>query len=88
MADYNDYLTLKVPPQETFEYDELQLINNSDSTFHLFLKKLEPQEIYNVDAEFEMVEEVEPVIDIHEFQQALDLDHCPAVRVDNFEIVK
>jgi hypothetical protein len=35
-----------------------------------------------------MVEEVEPVIDIHEFQQALDLDHCPAVRVDNFEIVK
>jgi hypothetical protein len=69
---YEGYIKFDIPANETFEYEGLKLINDSDNDFHIFLKKLNF-------FDGEIIEMEEDTIPIENFQKALDLDHCPSI---------
>ena len=41
MADYENYLSLVVKPNEPYEIDGLHFQNNSGHDYHIFLKRLD-----------------------------------------------
>ena len=92
---YENYIKFDIPSNETFEYEGLKLINESENSFHMFLKRVDFFDGEIIEMEEESVFEEILLNDegpkpqpIEEFQQALELGHIPAVDVENITIVE
>jgi hypothetical protein len=76
MADYENYIKFTVTPNSVFEFENLKLTNDSDDEYHMFLKKVD---LFSG----EIIDMEEDKMPIEHMQQALDLNHRPAVSADS-----
>ena len=70
MAHYAGYSKFSIEPYSNYDFEGLTIENNTNEEYHIFIKKLE-----EIDIEFEKK------IEIENFQDALENNSIPTIKV-------